>query len=87
MKTFRKDPERNAIHIERVRDWQQRNPEKVKGYVKQYRTKTSYYTPIELRILRKASKRLEKAVAKANKRAGIHGTSEFSGNDDFERLN
>lgn len=72
---YRADPEKYALHKERVSAYQKRNYRKWRKWSYIWRERVGIRVP-DLQALRKASKRLEQAVADASDRERSRHTSQ-----------
>ena len=75
MAKYRSTEKGKKACLEGNRRWRARNPDKVKhhdtAYKKQWRARTHFYVPEEVHELRKALKRLEAALVKAQQHQGV----------------
>lgn len=83
-RAYRSDPERRRAHVEAVVAYTERNPEKRARWVETYRQRVGISVPA-LRALRRASKRLEQALANPQGRDGVRQSDKPGGDDAAER--
>ncbi len=74
-KWYRRQPGPRARNIERVIDYQRRNPDKRKRWQRNYNIRIGRLVP-DLTELREANKRLEHTLARAAQRQGMGGAAE-----------
>ena len=84
MRAYRKDPEKAAKHRAAVIAYTKRNPDKRRRWVRTWKERIGWYVP-DLQDLRRAIKRLDRAVVYAERREGLRITGEPGGNDGPER--
>lgn len=87
MREYRKTETGRKKSLEAIIRYEKRNPEKRRKWVHTWQDRVSARSPRELIALRRSIKRLEKALADAQKRARIGAAGKPSSNDDFEWRN